>query len=152
MGGCSRFLRFGAGTQSAGIGGRRAFLIIKTMMMKTNANPACQWGNSRKSRCTPQALQRSACGVNGQAGRCSSEAEIVKLEIIELPDDLTALRRGTMARFRTALTPEDLLQLEALPERLKNGLLVLAVRELLKRRTKGRIDAARAHCQQGNGR
>jgi hypothetical protein len=63
----------------------------------------------------------------------------VKPEIIEFePDDLTALRRGTMARFCASLAPEDWLQLEALPERLRNGLLLLAVRELLKRRTKGR--------------
>ena len=63
----------------------------------------------------------------------------MKVEIIELePDDLTALRRGTMVRFCASLTPEDWLPLEALSERLKNGLLVLAVRELLKRRTKGR--------------
>jgi len=63
----------------------------------------------------------------------------MKLEIIELaPDDITALRRGTMARFCASLTPEDWLQLETLSGRLKNGLLVLAVRELLKRRTKGR--------------
>lgn len=63
----------------------------------------------------------------------------MKPEIIELkPDDLTALRRGTMARFCASLTAEDWLQLEALPERLKNGLLVLAVRELLKKRTQGR--------------
>jgi len=54
---------------------------------------------------------------------------------IELkPDHLTALRRGVMAEFCASLTPEDWLQLEALPARLKNGLLVLAVRELLRRR------------------
>ena len=63
----------------------------------------------------------------------------MKPEIIEFePDDLTALRRGTMAKFCASLAPNDWLQLEALPERLKNGLLVMAVRELLKRRTKGR--------------
>jgi hypothetical protein len=61
------------------------------------------------------------------------------VEIIELSSDsLTALRRGTMARFCASLTPEDWLQLESLPERLRNGVLVLAVRELLKRRTTGR--------------
>ncbi len=64
---------------------------------------------------------------------------IVKVEIIELSaDDLTNLRRGAMARFCASLTPADWLQLETLSERLKNGLLVLAVRELLKRRTKAR--------------
>lgn len=63
----------------------------------------------------------------------------VDVHTIELePDDLTALRRGTMARFCASLTPQDWLQLEQLPERLKNGLLVLAVREVMKRRTKGR--------------
>jgi hypothetical protein len=62
VGGGSRFLRFGAGTQSAGIGGRRAFLIVMTTQM--NANPASQWGHSRQSRCTLQAWQQSAFGVN----------------------------------------------------------------------------------------
>lgn len=61
------------------------------------------------------------------------------METIELtPHDLTGLRRGAMARFCASLTPEDWLQLQALPERLRNGLLVLAVRELLKQRTRGR--------------
>lgn len=63
----------------------------------------------------------------------------LQVEAIELdPADLTRLRRGSMTRFCQSLTPEDWLQLEALPEQLKNGLLVLAVRELLKRRTRGR--------------
>jgi len=65
----------------------------------------------------------------------------VKIEThtIELdPESLTRLRRGTMAGFCASLTAEDWLQLETLSGRLRNGLLVLAVRELLKRRTKGR--------------
>lgn len=63
----------------------------------------------------------------------------MKPEIIEFePDDLSALRRGTMARFSASLTTKDWLQLEALPERLRNGLLVLAVREVMKRRTRAR--------------
>jgi len=65
----------------------------------------------------------------------------VKLEThtIELaPDSLTRLRRGTMARFCGSLSADDWLQLETLSARLRNGLLVLAVRELLKRRTKGK--------------
>jgi hypothetical protein len=61
----------------------------------------------------------------------------VKPDIIELdPASLTRLRRGAMACFCASLTPEDWLQLETLSARLKNGLLVLAVRELLKRRTR----------------
>lgn len=63
----------------------------------------------------------------------------MKVEIIELdPESLTRLRRGTVARFCASLPPEDWLQLETLPARLRNGLLTLAVRELLKRRTRGR--------------
>lgn len=60
--------------------------------------------------------------------------------VIELrPDHLTALRRGAMAEFCASLTPQDWMQLEALPPRLKNAVLVLAVRELLKRRGRGAV-------------
>jgi hypothetical protein len=68
--------------------------------------------------------------------RKKSQGSSVRVETIELdPESIARLRRGTMARFCQSLTPEDWLQLEALPERLRNGLLVLAVQELLKRRT-----------------
>ncbi len=61
------------------------------------------------------------------------------MHTIELdPDDLTGLRRATMARFCAGLSADDWVQLEMLSARLRNGLLVLAVRELLKRRTMGR--------------
>jgi hypothetical protein len=43
-----------------------------------------------------------------------------------------------MARLVASIEPNDWLLLEQLPERLKNGLLLLAVQQLLKRRTRGR--------------
>lgn len=65
--------------------------------------------------------------------------EPIHVDVIELdPTDLAKLKRDTMARFCASLTPEDWLQLETLSARLRNGLLLLAVRELMKRRTKGR--------------
>lgn len=61
------------------------------------------------------------------------------IETVELDaESLARLRRGAMARFCASLSADDWLQLEALPERLRNALLVLAVQELLKRRTRGR--------------
>lgn len=52
------------------------------------------------------------------------------------PATLAKLRRDSLARFCASLEPSDWLLLEALPERLRNAVLVLAVREVLKRRTR----------------
>jgi hypothetical protein len=63
----------------------------------------------------------------------------IEMHAIELdPASLTRLRRGTVARFCASLTAEDWLQLETLSARLRNGLLVLAVQQVLKRRLAGK--------------
>jgi hypothetical protein len=83
-----------------------------------------------------ESARRFCCNGFGEsmAGRMKLAMQTIELD----PESLTRLRRGTMARFCASLTADDWLQLEALPERVRNGVLVLAVQQLLKRRTQSR--------------